>query len=269
MSDFVQELLGSRDLADLANRIYRLADALRAKLMTDRVQLTASKPSNTALIFFFGRFFKTYQAAVELLRMGFWQDAAVLARVLREAEYQARWIVTGGDETARLFLRDYERNRRRVLSTLAKHGDPEVKAQAQEIVESTPVDETLDEWWRNWWSRKPNEGIGWLAEQVGHKAAHRFEYATLSAFVHTSPALMDFYFHQAKDAVGAILESGPGVSIENREFVNVVVFSIFAASADICGAFAQQMGFGFEGELSQVDDQIRRFAEGSSATVKE
>ena len=84
MSDFVGELLGSRDLADLASRIYAVADGLRAKLVTGPVRTT---PSNTALIFFFGRGLKTYHAAVELLRMGFWQDAAVLARVLREAEY--------------------------------------------------------------------------------------------------------------------------------------------------------------------------------------
>jgi hypothetical protein len=29
MHDFVEELLGSRDLADLASRIYRLGDGLR------------------------------------------------------------------------------------------------------------------------------------------------------------------------------------------------------------------------------------------------
>jgi hypothetical protein len=254
MADFVED---SHDMADLARRIHRLADALRAKLMTDPVQTT---PSKIAVIFFFGRFLKTYQAAIELLRMGFWQDAAVLARVLREAEYQVRWIVTGGDETARLFLQDYQRNRRKVLRTVAEHGDPEIRVKAQEIVEGTAADETLDEWWRNWWSSNRNEGIGWLAEKVGHQTAHRFEYVPLSAFVHTSPALMDFYFHEPTDAVGVVLESRPGISLENREFANLVVFSIFAASADICGAFAQHMGFGFEDELAQVGDQIRQFA---------
>jgi len=253
VSDFVGELLGSRDLADLASRIYAVADGLRAKLVTGPVRTT---PSNTALIFFFGRGLKTYHAAVELLRMGFWQDAAVLARVLREAEYQVRWIAAGGDETAQLFLRDYDRNRRNVMRTLAKHGDPEIKTQAQEIVEGTAADGTLDEWWRNWWSKKPKEGIGWLAEQLGYKT-HRFEYAALSAFVHTSPALADFYFHEAKEG-GVTLESRPGVSDENREFAEVVVFSIFAAFVDICGAFAGKMGFGLEDELQQIVERIHQ-----------
>lgn len=78
--DFVDELLGSRELGDLDSRIYRLGDALRNRLVNCPVKMTAT---NSASIFFFTRCFKTYQAAVELLRLGFWQDAAVLGRVLR------------------------------------------------------------------------------------------------------------------------------------------------------------------------------------------
>ena len=254
MPDFVGELIGSRELAALASRIFQLGSALLDKLVAGQVKAT---PSNTAMIFFFGRCFKTYQAAVELLRLGFWQDAAVLARVLREAAYQVHWIAMGGDDTARLFLRDYQRNRRNVMRSLAKHGVPEIQAQAQEVVERTEADAMLDEWWRNWWSKERNEGIGWLAEKVGYEA-HRFEYPTLSAFVHTSPALADYYFHEQKDGTGVILESRPGVSDENREFVDLLVFSIFTAFVDVRTTFARQMGFGFEDELAQLVEQIRQ-----------
>ena len=118
-ADFVGELLGSRELGDLASQIYELGDALRAKLTSAPVQTIAS---NTASIFFFARCLKTYQAAIRLLREGFWQDAAVLARVLREAEYQVCWIALGGDKTGRLFREDYKRNRRKVMRILAEHG---------------------------------------------------------------------------------------------------------------------------------------------------
>ena len=90
--NFVGELLGSRELADLASRIYRLGDALRDKLVSGPAK---TNTANTAAIFFFARCLKTYQATIELLRLGFWQDAAVLARVLREAHYQICWIVAG------------------------------------------------------------------------------------------------------------------------------------------------------------------------------
>jgi len=142
-TDVVGELLGSRELADLATRVYRLGDGLRDRVTSQRVK---KSESNTAAIFFFARCFKTYQAAVELLRMGFWQDAAVLARVLREAEYQICWITKGGDDTARLFFENHERNRRKVMRTLAEHGAPEIRPQAQAVVENTPADETLDKW---------------------------------------------------------------------------------------------------------------------------
>lgn len=251
-TDFVSELVGSGEPGKLASRIYKLGDALRARLVSGPVKRS---PANTASIFFFGRCFKSYQAAVTLLQLGFWQDAAVLARVLREAEYQICWIANGGDDTGRLFFENHERNRRKAMRSLANHGDPAIRTQAEAIIESTPSDE-FDKWWTNWWSPKRNEGIGWLAEKKLERKAYRLEYAQLSAFVHSSPALLNFYFRYAKD--GLILETRPGVSEENREWANTVAFSILAAFVDACGAFTQQMAFGFEDEVTQINEWIRK-----------
>jgi hypothetical protein len=176
---------------------------------------------------------------------------------LREAEYQVGWIMEGGNDTAELFFQDYTRNRRNIMRTLAKHGDPEIKVQAQEIADATAPDATLDEWWKNWWSKKRNEGIGWLAGKLG-RTAHRFEYATLSAFVHTSPALLDFYYHEKSDGTGVIVESRPGMFDENRQLAEGVVFSIFAAFTDTCAGFAHQMKFGFEDDLKQISERIKQ-----------
>jgi len=108
----------------------------------------------------------------------------------------------------------------------------------------------------NWWSPKRDEGIAWLAEKKLERKAHRLEYAQLSAFVHSSPALLDFYFRDAEG--GLILETRPGVSDKDREWADTVAFSVFAAFVDACGAFAQQMGFGFQEELTQINEQIRK-----------
>jgi hypothetical protein len=175
--------------------------------------------------------------------------------VLREAEYQICWIANGGNDTGRLFLENHERHRRKVMRTLAKHGDPAIRTQAQAVLESTPADE-FDRWWTNWWSPKRDEGIGWLAETKLGRTAYRLEYAQLSAFVHSSPALLDFYFRDAKD--GLIMETRPGVSEENREWANTVAFSIFTAFVDTCGTFTQQMAFGFEDEVTQINERIRK-----------
>jgi hypothetical protein len=142
------------------------------------------------------------------------------------------------------------------MHTLAKHGDLEIQKQAEEVVKEIASDKILDEWWRNWWSKKTNEGIGWLAEQLGYKG-HRFQYPTLSAFVHSSPALMDFYLRKAKEGIGVTLETKPGVSDENRELAETVVFSILAAFAGVSELFAQQMQFGFDDEIRDIATRIK------------
>lgn len=255
-TDFVGELLGSRERAELASRIYRLGDGLRTKLMSEPMKLSHT---NTALIFFFARSLKTYQAAITLVQTGFWQDAAVLARVLREADYQVRWLVKVGDKMAELFIRDNERNRRRIIRTLAEIAVPEIRAQAAEVAENTEADKELDEWWRNWWSKEKKEHIGWLAKEVGYADAHRLEYGTLSAFVHSSPTLLNYYLRESnKD--GVILETRPGIAAENRSFADAVVWSIFAAFLDICRLFASQMGFDFSNELLEIDKRMQLIA---------
>ena len=49
-----------------------------------------------------------------------------------------------------------------------------------------------------------------------------------------------------------VLSTGGG------KFADTVAFSIFAAFADACAAFAQHMGFGFEAELTQINERIRK-----------
>ena len=252
--DFVGELLGSRAHAALASKLYRLGDALRTNLLTAKIQ---TRPINTAIIFYFARGFKTYQAAITLLRIGFPQDAAVLARVLREASYQVRWLVKGGDDAAQLFVQDYERNSRKVIHTLAEIAEPpEIKARAQEIAESTPPDEELDEWWRNWWGK--SKSIAWLASQVDSTAAYRLEYGNLSAFVHSSPALLNYYF-RPREGGGAVLETRPGIANENRGVAYTSLWTIFSAFLEICKTVCSQLTIDFAKELAEIEEDKKIF----------
>lgn len=178
---------------------------------------------------------------------------------MREAEYQVAWIVKNGNDVAQFFLTDYERNKRNMMRTIAKHGDPSVKDQAQGVADGFASDQTLDEWWQNWWSKDRSKGIGWLARELGRNA-HRFAYATLSAFVHTSPALLDYYFHESASGNGAIavIETRPGVSDENRSIAESAVFSVLAAMTDLCAHFAGRLKLGFENELKDITERIHQ-----------
>jgi hypothetical protein len=231
-----------------------MADSIRTKLIAERIE---ARPINTALIFFFARGFKTYQAVITLLRLGFPQDATVLARVLREASYQARWLMKGGNEAAQLFVRDYERNSRKLIKTLADIAEPaEIRARAQEIAAGTPPDEELDEWWRNWWGK--SQSIAWLAAQVDSTAAYRLEYGNLSAFVHSSPALLNYYF-RPREGGGAVLETRPGIADENRELAYTTLLTVFSAFLDICTILVSQLGFDFGRELADIEEDKRAF----------
>jgi hypothetical protein len=172
------------------------------------------------------------------------------SRVLREAEYQISWITKGGDDTARLFLEDYARRRRNLIHILANHGSAEIKPQAEAMVEDAP-----EKQWPNWWSKKGDEGIGWLARQLGRRA-HPLEYAKLSEFAHSSAPSADTYFRDAEG--GLILQTRPGVSEKDQKWADTMAYSVFAAFADACGAFAQQMELDFKDELTQIYQRIEK-----------
>jgi hypothetical protein len=138
----------ARDLSTASQALHRLGDEIRTKM------LEKSLPSIQApLVFFFARGFMTFQATALLWEAGFWQDAAVLSRSLREASYQARWLAKRGDEASHLFFVDHERNRRKVMQTLGRVAPPEIKAQAQKVVADMEPSPELEAWWRNWWGR--------------------------------------------------------------------------------------------------------------------
>jgi len=75
------------DLSTASRVLHSLGETFREKLIEKPVPTT-----KTPLVLFFARGFMTYQAVIRLWKGGFWQDAAVLSRSLREASYQARWL---------------------------------------------------------------------------------------------------------------------------------------------------------------------------------
>ena len=119
----------ARDLSRASQALHRVGEAIRAKVLEKPL------PSkNAPLVFFFARGFLTFQATARLWEGGFWQDAAVLSRSLREASYQARWTAKCGAEASSLFFVDHERNRRKVIRTIGRVGPPDVREKAQGVV---------------------------------------------------------------------------------------------------------------------------------------
>jgi Family of unknown function (DUF5677) len=243
----------ARDLSTASQALYRVGEAIRAKIL--------EKPlpkRNAPLVFFFARGFLTFQATSRLWEGGFWQDAAVLSRSLREASYQARWTAKRGDEASNLFFIDHERNRRKVIRTVGRVAPPDVREEAQRAVADMEPATAFDAWWRNWWGRK--KSLSWLAEQIGAGDAYLTDYATLSAFAHSSPAIFSHYL-SPRDG-GFTLRTRPGLP-EERDFAHAILWTALAAFTDLCAVLAVELDLDCVAELKEAGDALEQLVKES------
>lgn len=241
----------ARDLSTASQALHRLGDEIRTKILEKPL------PSiHAPLVFFFARGFMTFRATALLWQNGFWQDAAVLSRSLREASYQARWIAKRGDEASQLFFVDHERNRRKVLKTLGRVAPPEIKAQAQKVVAEIEPAAEPDAWWRNWWGR--DKSLSWLAREIGAGDAYLTEYAMLSAFTHSSPAIFSHYLEPC--AGGFTMRTRPGFP-ENREFAHAILWTTLAAFTDLCAVLAEALEIDCAAQLKEAGDALQRLVD--------
>jgi hypothetical protein len=239
------------DLSTASQALNRLGDEIRTNILEKPLP-----PIHAPLVFFFARGFMTFQATALLWQAGFWQDAAVLSRSLREASYQARWTAKRGDEASNLFFVDHERNRRKVMETLSQAAPPEIKAQAQKVVADMEPSPEVEPWWRNWWGR--NKSLSWLAGQIGAGDAYLTEYAMLSAFTHSSPAIFSHYL-TPRDG-GFTLRTRPGFP-ENREFAHAILWTSIAAFTDLCAVLSVALEIDCTAQLKEVGDALQRLVD--------
>jgi Family of unknown function (DUF5677) len=243
------------DLSTASRVLYSLGETLREKLLEKPIPTM-----KTPLVFFFARGFMTYQAIIRLWEGGFWQDAAVLSRSLREASYQARWAAKCGDEAAGLFMQDHERNWRKVMRTISEIAAPDVKSKALEIVADIKPDAELDVWWHNWWGKE--KSIYWLTKQIGAKDAYLIEYAALSAFVHSSPAVLTHYLAPDSERGGFALRTRSDLR-SNREFAHAILWTTLAAFADLCAVLGSELGLDCGSQLEEAGEALARIVEES------
>ena len=154
------------------------------------------------------------------------------------------------------FFLDHERNRRKVIRTFGKVGPPDVREKAQRVVADLEPATELDAWWRNWWGRK--KSLSWLAEQIGAGDAYLTEYATLSAFAHSSPAIFSHYL--APRDGGFTLRTRP-ILPEEREFAHAMIWTALAAFSNLCAVLAVALEIDCAAQLKEVGDAIQRLAE--------
>ena len=83
------------------------------------------------------------------------------------------------------------------------------------------------------------------------------EYATLSAFAHSSPAIFSHYL-AARDG-GFMLRTRPGFP-EEREFAHAILWTALAAFGDLCAVLAVELEIDCATELKEAGDALEQLA---------
>ena len=185
-------------------RLFRIATefaesvvALVDKLQADDYEEMAYKE---AMLFFFCKAYKSYQAIQRLWLEGFAEDAFILTRTIFEIALQARYMSQDPRERARKFFLHYPVAQYRYYLKLKELDGLELtkrfEARAKDLAKLKEAYEShkSDYQGLNWWG----DSIRWLAKQSGQpfEARYAWTYAVQSTLAHSSMAAAKHYVEE-------------------------------------------------------------------------
>jgi uncharacterized protein DUF5677 len=179
----------TRELRQLCNLIQELAE----KISKDVSRRTPNSPQQVVILFMFAKAYKSFRAALMLFRGGFSQDAVSLGRTILELMFQAMWLSRDSESAAILFLRGEERERRKLLDNLSRHGAQEIRGKVDRFSRELSKTGDIDLAWRNWWNKAGN--IEQLARELGSalERTYQLKYRPMSWFIHSSPFSIKYF----------------------------------------------------------------------------
>lgn len=153
---------------------------LAEKLLSQVKSVAASDPEEFAykgaMLFFFCKAYKSFQATQLLWREGFEEDALVLVRTIFELALQAQYMYEDPKPRARLFTEHDPVTRYRYYLKLKSLNEREmlgrIEVRSDELEELKAYYESLRGKYpgKNWWGNS----IEWLAEQLGKHTETRY-----------------------------------------------------------------------------------------------
>src|SRR5229473_2835152 len=179
----------TRELRQLCNLIQELAEKIRK----DVSRRAPNSAQQVVILFMFAKAYKSFRAALILFREGFWQDAVSLGRTILELMFQAMWLSRDSESAATLFLRGEERERRKLLNNLSRHGAQEIRGKVDLLSRELSKTGDIDLAWHNWWSKGGN--IEQLARESGPavERTYQLKYRPMSWFIHSSPFSIKYF----------------------------------------------------------------------------
>ncbi len=169
----------TRALRQLTDEIQELAEKIRK----DVSRRAPDSTQQIVILFMLVKAYRSFRAAVILSHEGFWQDAVSLARTILELMFQALWLTRDSVSRALLFLRGEERETRKLLNNLSRHGAREIRGKVDGLFRELSKTDDFDTAWRNWWSKDGN--IEQLARELGHavELTYQLKYRPMSWFI--------------------------------------------------------------------------------------
>jgi len=227
--------------------MFQLAIELAEKIKNNSKHLIASDEEELlykgAMLFFFSKAYKSYQAIKTLWENGFAEDAFVLARTIFEIALQARYMTKEPRTRARLFFEHDPVERYRYYEGLKKLGDTEliqtIESRTEELSELKQQHDILKDKYpkgKGWWGKT----IRQLAEQSGREMERRYIaiYWMQSNFVHSGVSSAKVYIvEKDKNMLVNLYPSGAGDPMIPEEaslyFLDVIRLTAEALDIDI------------------------------------
>jgi hypothetical protein len=210
-----------------------------------------------AMLFFFCKAYKSYQAAELLYKSGYVEDAFILARTVFELALQARYMKEDPKPRARLFTeydpvaryRYYLRLKELgVIDEIEKFKTHSHQLNLEEMKQYYDrLQKTYPEK-KGWWG----ESIGWLARHLGKETERRYVtiYWMQSNLIHSAAASVMEYLREHED--GLLVNCSP--TRPNRSIIPQEITLFFL---DIVGQVAEALELKLDDDVSKASEKFR------------
>jgi hypothetical protein len=242
-------------LQQLTSEVEDLAEKIRKDLAPH----TPDTAPKVVILFMLAKAHKSFRAAVLLYNQCYWQDAVSLARTILEVMFHALRLEQDLDARAILFLKGAERERRKLLDNLSRHGAKEIHGKVDQLLRDLSRTEDIDLAWRNWWTKSGN--IEQLSRKLGRpvELTYQIKYRPMSWFIHSSPFSMKYFTPRVPEEF-APEEILAEPELSDEKFIEMLFSAAHEGLFNILAITDSIYALGRQSDFDPVKATLMRFA---------
>ena len=195
-------------------QLFQIGIELAEELLTrlKRARLSGQLDYKRAMLFFFCKAFKTYQAARLLWQAGFPEDVANLARSIYELRLQSIYLGQRPEERSKLFIKHWIKAGYGTFQHLMRTGErtwqPDIQAAVEEVRQAAVrvgCPEIMDDpegaekaIAKKWWGKG---GIKGLTKELGLEKEYETTYSLLSDYSHSGTRVFHVFVQLSEASI--------------------------------------------------------------------